>query len=116
MYQRAMSWFLVKMVFQIICGEGHHKSQFDEQLRLVLATDANAAIEKLKNQVAQEAIVNELVQWKLIAVTDIYPFNNYLDGAELFSKVIEEEYGAAYIHTQQLREKEIYKNQFFINH
>jgi len=30
-----MNWYLAKMVFRIICGEGNHTAQFDEQLRLI---------------------------------------------------------------------------------
>jgi hypothetical protein len=29
-----MQWYLAKLVFQIICGDGNHRPQFDEQLRL----------------------------------------------------------------------------------
>ena len=32
-----MNWYLAKLVFRIICGEGNHAAQFDEQLRLVNA-------------------------------------------------------------------------------
>ena len=41
-----MNWYLTKLVFRIICGEGHHTPQFDEQLRLVSATDECEAFEK----------------------------------------------------------------------
>jgi acetoacetate decarboxylase len=108
MYYNNMSWFLVKIVFQIICG--------DEQLRLILAPDMNAAVEKSKKLAAEEVQTDELVQWKLVAVTDVYPFGRYLDGAELFSKVTEEEHGAAYIHTLQLKEQAIQNKEFAIHH
>ncbi|MEP7129294.1 MAG: DUF4288 domain-containing protein, partial [Chitinophagales bacterium] len=29
-----MNWYLAKIVFRIICGDGLHQPQFDEQLRL----------------------------------------------------------------------------------
>jgi acetoacetate decarboxylase len=116
MYYNNMSWFLVKIVFQIICGDGQHKPQFDEQLRLILAPDMNAAVEKSKKLAAEEVQTDELVQWKLVAVTDVYPFGRYLDGAELFSKVTEEEHGAAYIHTLQLKEQAIQNKEFAIHH
>lgn len=116
MYNGNRSWFLVKIVFQIICGNGEHKPQFDEQLRLILASNINTAIEKSKKLAAEEVQSSELVQWKLVAVTDVYPFSTYIDGAALFSKVTEEEHGAAYIHTLQLKEKEIHNQQFAIYH
>ena len=30
-----MKWYLAKIVYRIICGEGNHTPQFDEQLRLI---------------------------------------------------------------------------------
>jgi Domain of unknown function (DUF4288) len=111
-----MNWFLVKIVFQIICGYGNHKPQFEEQLRLISATDQNTAITKAVQLAKQETGITEMVEWKFIAVTDIYPFTSLLDGAELFSRITEEELEAGYIHTQQLKEKDLQKKQFIINH
>jgi hypothetical protein len=116
MYHNNMSWFLVKMVFRIICGNGQHKPQFDEQIRLVLSVNIKSAIEKSKQLAAEETKVSHMVQWKLVAITDIYPFNGGMDGAELFSKITEEEQEAAFIHTLQLKEKDIYHKQSFIYH
>ena len=41
-----MKWYLAKIVFQIICGEGMHTPQFDEQLRLIEAANEDLAFEK----------------------------------------------------------------------
>ena len=30
-----MNWYLSKIIFRIICGEGRHTPQFDEHLRLI---------------------------------------------------------------------------------
>ena len=38
-----MNWYLTKMVFRIICGDGSHKAQFDEQLRLIHANSKEDA-------------------------------------------------------------------------
>ena len=38
-----MNWYLTKIVYQIICGEGNHTAQFDEQLRLIAADDEQRA-------------------------------------------------------------------------
>ena len=43
-----MNWYMAKIVFRIICGEGHHTPQFDEQLRLIGATNEEEAFEKAK--------------------------------------------------------------------
>ena len=34
-----MKWYLAKIIYRIICGEGIHTPQFDEQLRLIHAED-----------------------------------------------------------------------------
>jgi len=41
-----MSWYLTKIVYRIICGQGNHAPQFDEQLRLIEADNAQEAFEK----------------------------------------------------------------------
>jgi Domain of unknown function (DUF4288) len=107
-----MNWYLVKMVFQIICGDGKHTAQFEEQIRLVKADDASAALTKatLLGKQEEQAFFNHAQQtvcWKLIAVTDIYPFSEELDGAEIFSRISEEEQADAFIHTMQMRSTDV---------
>jgi Domain of unknown function (DUF4288) len=111
----SMNWFLVKMVFQIICGNGKHTPQFDEQLRLITATDIHTAMNKANQLAAGETNGNDLVQWKFIAVTDVYPFTNLIDGAELYSRVTESEQGAAYIYTVQLKSKDTLQHHLIEN-
>ena len=41
-----MNWYLAKIVFKIICGNGNHAAQFDEQLRLVNANTKMLALQK----------------------------------------------------------------------
>ena len=41
-----MSWYLTKNVYRIICGQGNHTAQFDEQLRLIEADSSQEAFEK----------------------------------------------------------------------
>ena len=43
-----MNWFLAKIVYRIVCGEGIHQPQFDEQLRLIHATCEGEALVKAK--------------------------------------------------------------------
>ncbi len=103
-----MNWFLVKIVFRIICGNGKHIAQFEEQLRLIQSADAGTAIQKAKaiGEAEQVTFLNHAQQtvcWKLIAVTDVYPFCADMDGAEIFSCVKEEEQPASFIYSMQLR-------------
>jgi hypothetical protein len=107
-----MNWYLVKMVFQIICGNGKHTAQFEEQLRLIRSADATAAVNKATFLAKEEeqSFLNNVQQtayWKLIAVTDIYPFAADMDGAEIFSRISEEEQPASFIHTIQLRSVDV---------
>ena len=103
-----MNWFLVKVIFQIICGEGKHTAQFEEQLRLIHAADAFEAMQKataigLEEERSFNNHQQQPIEWKLIAVTDVYPFNTGMDGAEIFSRITEEEQATAFIHTMRLR-------------
>ena len=103
-----MKWFLVKILFRIVCGNGEHPAQFDEQLRLIHATDACDAMEKATaiGIQEQESFFNQQQQpvaWQLVAVTDIYPVSYDMDGAEVFSRISEEQHPALFIHTMQLR-------------
>ena len=43
-----MKWYLAKLVYRIICGEGAHTPQFDEQLRLIYAEDDLHAFQKAR--------------------------------------------------------------------
>lgn len=103
-----MNWYLTKIVFQIICGDGQHTAQFEEQLRVIQATDPTTAVKKTEHIGKQEtqSFLNHLQQpvcWKFIAVTDIYPFSAEIDGAEIFSRISEQEQAASFIHSMQLR-------------
>ncbi|RYG02923.1 MAG: DUF4288 domain-containing protein, partial [Chitinophagaceae bacterium] len=44
-----MNWYLSKLVYQIICGDGNHTPQFDEQLRLIQASDDTVAFAKARS-------------------------------------------------------------------
>ena len=115
-YTPADSWYLVKIVFQIICGNGNHKPQFEEQLRLITAASPGEATEKARQLIFAEQVPFEKVTWKFVAITDIYLFTNLMDGAELFSQITETEYGAAFIQTQELKQKVLQNRQFIPYH
>lgn len=103
-----MNWFLAKIIYQIICGDGNHTPQFDEQLRLVQAENELHAIQKAKycGEKEQFNFLNykqQLVQWKFIGVSEIHPFNEPADGAELYSHVHEAENGEQYVDMTHLK-------------
>ena len=99
-----MHWFLAKMVFRIVCGEGDHLPQFDEQLRLIGAANKEDAFRKAqtmgKNE--EETFLNrkeQLVQWQFINVSELYRLSELIDGAELYSRIEEKENAEAYVYT-----------------
>ena len=96
-----MNWYLAKIVFQILCGEGNHTAQFDEQLRLIQAGTKQQAFEKAAElgRREQEVFINinqEKVHWNFVNVSEIYRISDLIDGAELYSRIEEKEDGAGY--------------------
>ena len=89
-----MNWYLSKIVFRIICGEGAHTPQFDEQLRLVQAENEDEAFDKAYSigSKEQDGFYNQeqqLVQWKFINVAELYKLSGLMDGAEVYSRIQE---------------------------
>ena len=110
-----MDWYLTKIVFRIICGDGNHTPQFDEQLRLVKAEDDLHAFYKarLLGEHEQDNFLNSTnkpVQWKFIDVAEVHPLNDLIDGAEMYSRISEEEDADIYIRVMHLRASHIIEN------
>ena len=96
-----MKWYLSKIVFRIICGDGDHTPQFDEQLRLVAANDEAEAFHKAKQMGENEEDTffnhkQQLVHWKFINVSELYRLTELIDGAELYSRINEVDDAKAY--------------------
>lgn len=91
-----MKWYLAKLVYRIICGDGKHTPQFDEQLRLVLAEDDLHAFQKARTtgHLEEDNFLNNIekpVLWKFIDVSELHPLTEFVDGAELYSRICEED-------------------------
>jgi hypothetical protein len=89
-----MNWYLTKLVYQIICGDGNHTPQFDEQLRLIKASNSAQALDKARNigNTESETFFNDeqqIVQWKFIDVCGLLPIVELSDGAEVYSQIQE---------------------------
>ena len=96
-----MKWFLAKVVFRIICGEGLHTAQFDEQLRILNADNEQSAFRKACEIGCREEqqflnVKQQLVQWKFMNVTELFRINDFTDGAEIYSRIYETDDGDAY--------------------
>lgn len=97
-----MNWYLTKMVFRIVCGDGNHTAQFDEQLRLITAGSREEAFHKAQSlgMRSEEMFFNkreQLVRWQFISVSEIYQLQELIDGAELYSRVEETEDADGYL-------------------
>src|SRR5579872_1708175 len=97
-----MQWYLSKIIFRIICGEGRHTPQFDEQLRLIAAHNEDEAFQKATalGEKEQDQFYNQdqqLVQWKFINVAELYRLSDLLEGAEMYSRIQETDDPEGYI-------------------
>ncbi len=107
-----MYWYLAKMVFRIICGDGQHTAQFDEQLRLVSAGSKEEAFHKaqLLGMKEEEMFFNnnqQLVQWQYVSVSELYRLNELIDGAELYSRIEEKDNAESYLHIVHKKAEQI---------
>jgi hypothetical protein len=89
-----MKWYLAKIVYRILCGDGTHTAQFDEQLRLLTADDETEAFEKAADIGRNEAETfynnkQEVVEWRFINVSELYRLQQLTDGAEVYSRITE---------------------------
>lgn len=108
-----MNWYLAKLVFRIICGDGNHTPQFDEQLRLIYAEDDLHAFHKARLIGEAETMQDEViivVQWKFIDVSELFQVSQITDGAEIYSKINEEEDAEVYIRNTHKRAAQLLQN------
>lgn len=110
-----MNWFLAKIVYRIVCGKGEHTPQFDEQLRLIEAEDADAAFAKAQTIGIQEqdSFLNHqrhLVQWQFVNVSELYKISALIDGAELYASVQETDNADIYMQMVHKKAEHIKQN------
>ena len=106
-----MKWYLAKIIYRIICGDGDHTPQFDEQLRLINAEDDMHAFQKARliGEKEEDNFLNDHqkpVHWKFIDITELHPLDNLIDGAEIYSRIDEKEDALKYI--RQINERAKY--------
>lgn len=110
-----MNWYLAKIIFRIVCGEGQHTPQFDEQLRLISAASPEQALQKARSigRNEQEILINEnkrMVEWQFIDVAEMYRISALIDGAELYSRVYETPNADEYIDSVNRRAEHLALN------
>ena len=97
-----MNWYLAKIIYRIHCGEEKDSGQFDEQLRIIFATNKEEAFHKAHSigQQEEEVFINQqqkLVHWQFINVCELYKISKLIDGAEIYSRIEESDNANAYI-------------------
>lgn len=89
-----MNWYVAKLVFRVISGNGDHSAQFDEQLRLINADTEQQAFEKASSigHANQDSFLNvqkQTVRWQFIDVAELNAIGAPTDGAELYYNIHE---------------------------
>ena len=110
-----MKWYLARIVYQIKCGANDGQAQFEDQLRLIAATNEVEALHKTKQvgENEQVSFVNsqhQLVQWSFINVSELYCISEFLDGAELFSTITEVSDAKGYINLVNDKAAKLHRN------
>jgi len=110
-----MKWYLAKIVYRILCGDGSHAPQFDEQLRLIKADDDLHAFQKARliGEREEDNFLNNIqkpVHWQFIDVSEIHELNDLADGAEMYSRIKEEEDADIYVKLVHLRASHLFEN------
>lgn len=108
-----MNWYLAKLVYRIISGDGNHTPQFDVQYRLVRAEEAGWALEKanILGRIGESTFENEKcepVKWKFIAVEDVSKIPVLDDGAQLYGHILEPDDPHEYVETANARSQRLF--------
>lgn len=103
-----MKWYIAKLVFQVISGDGLQAPQFDEQWRLIKADEIIWAHEKARvlgwlEQRRFDAEHRRKVEWRFIEVAEIQQITTMEDGVELYSTTEEPLDANAYVDLVRIR-------------
>ena len=110
-----MNWYLAKIIYQVISGDGLHTPQFDEQFRLIKADELEWAWEKAQvvGRMGESIFQNdkaEDVHWKFITVEDVNLIQELEDGSQIYSRTEEPEDMEEYIQLTTTRAERLYAN------
>lgn len=89
-----MNWYIAKLVFKIICNEGKHTPQFDQQLRLIKANTRSSAFEKAmeigyKDEFSLPANNTNSVSSEFLGVVELELLEMISDGMTLYTSTRE---------------------------
>lgn len=97
-----MNWYLVKLVFKIANQKETLTVEFDEQYRMVQASNEEEALAKgkilgVKNEFTTENAEGNAVSWIFIDIAYIKKIEAITDGVELFSSTFTAEHPEEHI-------------------
>ena len=110
-----MNWYLAKLIYQVISGEGNHIPQFDAQYRLIRADELDWAWEKAgtMGRLGETIFANdkaEEVKWEFIAVEEVCLIDSMEDGSQLYGCTIEPEDVEEFIRITKERSRRLHNN------
>ncbi|POY38017.1 DUF4288 domain-containing protein [Solitalea longa] len=116
-----MEWFIAKLVYQIQSGEGNHRPQFDEQLRLIQADDFSSALSKAKEVgIDQQStffnINKELVSWKFVDIVALDKVNSVSDKSEVYSEIVEADSANEYLSDLKIKARKVRRQLIQVEH
>lgn len=108
-----MNWYLAKLVYRIHYSDCGCQSEFDEQLRLIIAEDRLHAFQKArligeKEEYCQSNNECTLIRWKFIDVCELHEMDPRMDGAEMYSQIQSQENADMYIRNTRKRALHLY--------
>jgi hypothetical protein len=97
-----MNWYLAKLVYRIITGDGSHTPQFDVQFRLIRAEEPEWALEKAQiiGRIGEASFANarnEPVNWKFMVVEDVRRISALDDGEQVYGQIVEPDDAGEYL-------------------
>ena len=112
-----MNWYIAKIVYQIIVGDGSHAPQFDEQFRLIKADSLDWAWEKsvVLGRLGESVFANdkaEDVHWQFIADEDVCHIQEWQDGSQIYSRTEEPANEEEYIQLSKARTPRLFASSF----
>lgn len=115
-----MQQFIAKIIFRIICGNGIHTPQFDEQLIFITAHSETEALHRAHTVGSQkeESYLNddkEKVYWKFIGVAELQKIESIDNGVELYSSIREVDDAPNYISMIHFKEQSLQQMEVFAN-
>ncbi|MCU0383631.1 MAG: DUF4288 domain-containing protein [Cyclobacteriaceae bacterium] len=95
-----MNWYVARIVFKIVTGKLAEVEQYDETLRVIMASSLEEAILKARTLGIQEEEFSvcgkDKTRWEFVNIASINQIKELRDGVEIYSTVTEHKREDAY--------------------